>query len=263
MGGLSPLVLLKIMKENLLCPVCHGGCALLDVVDFNKSCEELRGRFFALSGQPIYYALCGQCGFCFAPAIAAWTLEEFAAKIYNDGYALVDPDYSEARPKANAAHLTALLGERAGAIRHLDYGGGNGLLSQYLRQENWQSLTYDPFVDGPVDMGQLGKFDLITAFEVFEHVPDPRQLMANLRALLAPDGVILFSTLVSDDHILPNKRLGWWYASPRNGHISLFSKRSLAVLAQQYAVNFGSFSAGFHVFFTTVPPWAAHFIRVG
>jgi hypothetical protein len=44
-----------------------------------------------------------------------------------------------------------------------------------------------------------GGFDLISAFEVFEHV--------NIRS---------------------GRRLDWWYASLRNGHISLYSRKKAA-----------------------------------
>jgi SAM-dependent methyltransferase len=249
------------MKNNLLCPVCNRACSLLDVVDFNKSCEEAKGKFIGLAGIPIYYALCGNCGFCFAPEIAAWNLEEFKERIYNDEYARVDPDYIELRPKANAANLISMFGDRTRSINHLDYGGGDGLLVSLLSKSNWQSVSYDPFVDKNVSIDQLGKFGLITAFEVFEHVPDPQYLMTSLRMLLSQNGIVLFSTLLSDGKIIPNQRINWWYASPRNGHISLFSRKSLAILAQNYGYNFCSFSAGFHVFFTKVPPWADHIIR--
>jgi SAM-dependent methyltransferase len=247
--------------DNLLCPVCSAGCALLDVVDFNKSCEEVRGNFLTLTGIPIYYVQCTNCSFCYAPEFADWPLSEFEEKIYNQDYALVDPDYIDVRPRANAATLTSLFGNNPQAIKHLDYGGGSGVLANLLNEANFQSVSYDPFVDRQMEISQLGQFDLITAFEVFEHVPDVQQLMANLRALLAPDGIVLFSTLLSDGNIQPNQRLSWWYASPRNGHISLFSKKSLALLAQHYGFTFGSFSVGFHVFFTNVPPWASHIVR--
>jgi SAM-dependent methyltransferase len=251
------------MRNNLLCPVCNGGCSLLDVVDFNKSCEEARGKFLGLAGVPVYYALCGNCGFCFIPEMSTWKLEEFEEKIYNDDYILVDPDYVEIRPGANAKILISMFGDGAHSIKHLDYGGGSGLLSSILNESNWQSASYDPFVDKNVNVDQLGKFDLVTAFEVFEHVPDVQQLMANLRSLLSPNGIVLFSTLLSDGKIHSNQRINWWYASPRNGHISLFSKKSLATLAQNNGFNIGSFSVGFHVFFTKVPPWANHIIRMG
>jgi hypothetical protein len=74
---------------------------------------------------------------------------------------------------------------------------------------------------------------------------------------------VLFSTLLSDGNIHPNQRLSWWYASPRNGHISLFSRNALTLLAQSKQFNFGSFNSGFHALYTTVPSWASHLIRVG
>lgn len=243
------------------CPVCTAPCVLLDTVDFNKSCEELNGKFLPASGVPISYVLCSHCGFCFAPEIAAWTLEQFSQKIYNDDYVQVDPDYVEARPKANAAGLIPMLGDNARGIKHLDYGGGGGLLSKLLGEAHWQSSSYDPFVHRDTAIADLGQFDLLTAFEVFEHVPDVHGLMANLRTLLKPGGIVLFSTMMTDGNIRLGQKLTWWYASPRNGHISLFSRNSLALLAQEHGFSFASFSEGFHVLFTQVPPWAAHFMR--
>lgn len=251
------------MDQTVLCPVCRGACSLLEPVDFNKSCEEASGKFLDPAGIPVCYALCDQCGFCFAPALAAWELEEFGERIYNDEYVFVDPDYAETRPRANAANLISMFGDRAHSIGHLDYGGGSGLLAKILRESDWRSTSYDPFVDRNLGVAQLGKFDLITAFEVFEHVPDVRELMSNLRALLSPNGLVLFSTLLSDGNIHPGQKPSWWYASPRNGHISLFSRNSLAILARNNGFNLGSFSAGFHVFFTHVPSWADHLIRKG
>lgn len=249
------------MNKNLICPVCSGASPLLDVVDFNKTCEEIKGKFFDLSGTPVYYALCGKCGFCFAPELLAWSPEEFKQRIYNEEYVLVDPDCIEARPRQNAENLIGSFGDRAHAIKHLDYGGGNGQLSKLLNKANWQSTSYDPFINLNVDINGLGKFDLITAFEVFEHVSDVKTLMSNLNTMLGPNGIILFSTLLTDGNIQKNRRIDWWYASPRNGHISLFSRESLSILAKQYGLNFGSFSAGFHVFFTELPEWANHMIK--
>ena len=250
------------MSEKSPCPVCNETCPLLDRLDFNKSCEEARGRILGHSGLSVSYFLCGNCGFCFAPEIAAWTLAEFKERIYNDKYLQVDPDYAGRRPRANAAGLISKFGVAAHFITHLDYGGGNGLLANLLGDSNWQSDSYDPFADGESWVNQLGKYDLITAFEVFEHVPSPQRLISRLMSLLAPRGIVLFSTLLSDGNIHPNQKLSWWYAAPRNGHISLFSRKCLEVLAQDHGFHFHSFSAGFHVFFTELPPWASGVIRI-
>lgn len=248
---------------QLRCRVCGEPSSLFDVVDFNRSCEEARGLFLDLAGTAVYYARCAACGFCFAPEFSEWSLEDFRQRIYNDGYAQVDPDYLESRPRGNAALLSSLFGAHAGTFRHLDYGGGNGALAGMLQGLGWESSSYDPFVDLGTRVEDLGRFDLVTAFEVFEHVPDVRRLMDDLSTLRAADGIVLFSTLLSDDHIRPQQRLSWCYAAPRNGHVSLFSKRSLALLAQSAHVNFGSFNQDLHAFFAQVPPWARHVIRVG
>lgn len=240
------------------CPVCEGTCAPFASIDFNQSCHVPGSAPFAPAGWTVAYVLCAQCGFCYAPELWAWSPAQFREHIYNDGYIQVDPDYAGVRPKANAANLTRLFGDHANAIRHLDFGGGDGLLAAQLRQAGWDSSSYDPFVDLEVAPGELGKFDLITAFEVFEHVPDVDALMTAMLALLAPGGVILFSTMVSDGQIGQGQPLDWWYAAPRNGHISLFSRRSLGVLGARYGLHMMSFSPGFHLYTTGLPQWASH-----
>ena len=242
------------------CPVCNSVASLLDVVDLNKSCEEARGFFLPASGVPIYYARCDHCGFCFAPEMHRWSIEEFSRRIYNDDYKLVDPDYLEARPKANGQMLAGMFASQSLSIRHLDYGGGNAVLSNMLFAAGWDSTSYDPFVDGPLP-GNLGKFNLVTSFEVFEHVPDVQDLISTLSSLVADDGMILFSTLLSDGNLAPNQRVLWWYASPRNGHISLFSRRSLALLGEKEGFELVSFSPNLHAFWRKMPTWAASVIK--
>jgi SAM-dependent methyltransferase len=245
---------------QISCPVCEGACFPLDVVDFNKSCGA-NGEHLPLSLIPIYYFLCEHCGFCFAPEFSNWRLEDFESKIYNNEYVQVDPDYVEKRPLVNARNLLNLFGDQGKRFKHLDYGGGKGLLSEVLLKSEWQSTSYDPFVDRDRHLEDLGKFDLISAFEVFEHVPDVRRLVSDLSLLLVQDGIVIFSTLLSDGNLNPRQRLNWWYASPRNGHISLFSKKSLSMLGAKEGFHLLSFSPGVHAFWWQIPPWAAHIIR--
>lgn len=258
----SPHSETRVAKEAFRCPTCGSAARLFDVVDFNKSCEEARGRFLPLSGAPVYYARCDACGFCYAPEFSKWSRDDFARHIYNDHYADIDPDYDGARPAAHANLLRNIFGQQAGAIRHLDYGGGLGLLSRLLRETGWNSASYDPFVDTSASIESLGRFDFITAFEVFEHVVDPNALMRDLKALLAPGGIVMLSTGLSDGKIVPGQRLTWWYASPRNGHISLFSGTSLAALARNFGLNVCSSSDSLHFLLSTVPQWAAHMFQV-
>jgi len=248
---------------NPRCPICDNVSPLFDVVDFNKSCDEAKGKFLTLSGIPIYYNLCSVCNFSYSPEIWSWSLVDFEQRIYNNEYRDIDPDYVEARPRNQAVNLTTLFGRHANTIRHLDYGGGDGLLSSLLRDAGFDSSSYDPFVNKTMDVNELGTFDLISAIEVFEHVPNVNALMETLRALLKPAGIVFFTTLVSDGSIVKDKRLTWWYAAPRNGHISLFSRKSLTILAGKHGFNLGSFNDGAHLLWKTVPGWASHLIRTG
>lgn len=244
------------------CPVCGAPCSPLGIVDFNKCCEERRGLTLRPSGRDIVYLLCERCAFCFSPDFATWKPEDFAREIYNDDYVRVDPDYADVRPRASANFLLSSFGDRIKGIRHLDYGGGAGLMSRLLREAGWDSLSYDPFADPDVDPELLGQFELITCFEVFEHVADVNALARMLASRLADNGLLIFSTLVSDGCLTRGRPIDWWYASPRNGHISLFSSRSLAILARNYRFSFGSFSAAMHAFWRQqFPPWASHLLK--
>ena len=118
--------------------------------------------------------------------------------------------------------------------------------------------SYDVFVDRDIDIRDFGSFDLITAFEVFEHVPDPARLVTDLAALLDNDGAVVFSTLVTDGHIVAGQPLQWWYASPRNGHVSLYSRESLTRLGAGAGLRLTSFSENLHAYWRNIPAWAAH-----
>ena len=245
------------------CPVCAGHATWFDVVDFNKNCAELQGLFLPLSGCPVYYARCDACGFCFAPELHRWSAQEMATRIYNADYVTVDPDYPEARPQGSAQQLQALFPLMVSqGVAHLDYGSGSGRLSELLCASGWHSTTYDPFVPGTTAPAAGARFGLITAFEVFEHVAQLDELAAFLDRHLSPGGVLLLSTLLSDGVIKPGRRLDWWYASPRNGHISLFNQKSLALMLRTCGVSaYANLSTGLHIACKQAwPAWAQHLI---
>jgi 2-polyprenyl-3-methyl-5-hydroxy-6-metoxy-1,4-benzoquinol methylase len=198
----------------------------------------------------------------FSPELLSWRPENFAERVYNERYAEVDPDSTGARARASARFLADAFGEDRHRIDHLDFGGGSGLMSRLLVQEGWRSTSYDPFLAGQGEPAGVrpGRYNLITAFEVMEHVPQPNELIDQLRRYMDDDGMILFSTLLSDGHIVPGRRLTWWYVSPRNGHISLFSRASLSRLARRHGLVFGSLHDGLHYFLIRRPEWAARLL---
>jgi len=237
------------------CKVCGTPSPLFGVVDFHKSCIEAQGKRLALSGYPVYYRRCPQCAFTFTTAFDTWSWDAFRAHIYNDEYIVVDPDFVELRPAGNAHLIANSFPGAKSSIRILDYGGGNGVLATRLCDAGYSATTYDPY--SGLNQMPAEKFDLVTCFEVLEHVPTPQATIAAMVSLLKQPGAILFSTLVQPKEF-PAIELNWWYAGPRNGHVSLYSTHSLALLFKPHGMKVVSFNDNLHLAYARKPPFAAH-----
>lgn len=79
-----------------------------------------------------------------------------------------------------------------------------------------------------------GKYDLVTAFHVLEHVLDPRAVLQELSAKLAPGGRLIVEIPNSEDALLtlfdcaPFQNFTYW-----SQHLYLFNTNSLQRLAEQ------------------------------
>jgi 2-polyprenyl-6-hydroxyphenyl methylase/3-demethylubiquinone-9 3-methyltransferase len=61
-------------------------------------------------------------------------------------------------------------------------------------------------------------------------------------------GIILLSTLLQPADI-DRQGLSWWYAAPRNGHVSLYSATSLEKLAERFGFQIHSLDQSYHVLY--------------
>ena len=94
--------------------------------------------------------------------------------------------------------------------RWLDVGCGAGTLLEAVRGRGWDAVGTEVSMSGAeavrakgfeVHAGELQElelehesFDVLSLVEVVEHVPAPRQLLADARALLRPGGVLYVTT---------------------------------------------------------------------
>ncbi len=138
--------------------------------------------------------------------------------------------------------------------RFLDYGGGYGLFVRLMRDRGFDFYRQDLYCDNifarNFDVEDLRhvpgeqRFGLLTAFEVFEHLDDPRR---EIDAMFGYADSILFSTELQPRH--PLKDIGdWWYFAPHMGqHIALYSLRTLETIAREYGCHLYSDGKTLHL----------------
>ncbi|UOQ67213.1 class I SAM-dependent methyltransferase [Hymenobacter volaticus] len=135
--------------------------------------------------------------------------------------------------------------------RFIDYGGGYGMLVRMMRDRGFDFYRQDIYCenlfsknfDVDEDLKNKSGFELLTAFEVFEHLPDP---IKELEIMLSYSSDIFFSTSIypKDANLLK-----WWYLIPETGqHVSLYSEESLKYLASKYNLNYYCFNNIYHLF---------------
>lgn len=79
-----------------------------------------------------------------------------------------------------------------------------------------------------------GGYDLVTAFHVIEHLPDPRAMLASLAGSLKPNGRMIVEVPSADDALLTLydcdafQRFTYW-----SQHLFLFNASTLEMLARQ------------------------------
>lgn len=184
------------------CKCCGGVVARVFQIDANGSCEDAEAPVFPPSRTLVTYLRCGGCGFLFTPDFDAWTDADFAARIYNDQHALVDPEFAEARPRYFMRLLTLPPRESRKSLRVFDFGGGAGHLAALLRDAGYAAADcFDPHFGTDAPVGR--DYDMVTAFEVFEHSIDPMGSAEQALSYAGPTGFLLFSNQLQPARVWP------------------------------------------------------------
>lgn len=130
---------------------------------------------------------------------------------------------------------------------YMDYGGGNGMFVRMMRDRGFEFYWHDIYASNQFSEGfeapQDKKYSLVTAFEVFEHLPQP---LESIEDMFHYSDTLIFSTrLLPSWKIMPND---WWYFAPDTGqHISLYSRESLELIANNFNVKLSSNGVSLHV----------------
>ena len=234
-------------------PVTREACTICGRLDAPRV-AAIKGR---RTDWEFHLRYCANCGFAWVDN--PWT--DFAT-VYDEAYyrgqgsdVLIDYVDELAHPTVTLRRwewrgILDLLRELAlpsDARRWLDFGCGNGGLVKYAREttkpgewlaggfeEGW-AAQYGRSQGIPIlareDLAaRCGSFDIVTAVEVMEHTLDPRETLREVRGLLPPGGVFLFTT----GNLAPyaGNLAAWGYVAPEI-HLSYFEPRALARLLEE------------------------------
>lgn len=219
--------------ETIPCPVCAG-------THFTA--------LFKVQEEP--FVRCQGCGLILINPrpLYAQVLETYDAD-YSQGYVNKAPS-----KRRRAARHIRRIGKYVRGGRWLDVGCSAGFIVEAARKagyeahgvdvEEWgvryarEELGLANVVAGLLEDQHYpdGHFDVITAYEVIEHVPDLNGFVAELARLLAPGGVIEIRT-PDVGHWRTPKPLETWEAILPSEHLYYFSHATLAKLLEKHGLT--------------------------
>ena len=193
------------------CPVC-------------SSENKIYGTGTVLNKYTISYFRCPNCGFINTEE-PYWLDEAYNKEV---------PDNQEGRAKRNIPIATSLIKQKLNPNgRYLDYGcAKNAFFVKAMRDKGFNCIGYDKY-EKVIDeyYGKLsGQFEMITSWEVFEHIPNPKEVINEL--LSYTDTIVIGTQRIKLDD--PPK-LTWPYFSRLSGrHISFYTIESFCIISKEF-----------------------------
>lgn len=186
-----------------------------------------------LQKHEIQYFRCDVCGFI--QTEQPYWLDE----AYRDAIASLDTGYVS-RNLLYRDIVASILKKKKfiSTGKFLDYGGGYGLFVRLMRDKGFDFYRQDTYCKNLFaqyfDVEKTESYELVTAFEVFEHLENP---LSEIEKILQYANSVLFSTELQPDIEIKSIN-DWWYFVPETGqHISFYTRKSLQCLAEKFNLN--------------------------
>lgn len=190
-----------------------------------------------LGKHEVAYHLCEVCEFCCTDE-PFWLEEAYSQAIAATDTGLVQRNLAVARS------LRMLLPRLFPTGPYVDWAGGYGMLVRLLRDDGLECYWQDRYAPNLLARGfeweanRAGRnASVATAIEALEHAPDP---LSFLSGCLAGTGAraVLFTQVLHSGRPDPD----WWYLAPAAGqHVSFFSAKTLAEVAERLGMHLSSF----------------------
>ena len=219
-----------MLPMNGACPVCHS-----------------RDVSQAFVKHEIPYFKCGECGFGFSTPPGNANLDNTLHDFEDVYLRYLEPDRADEKNFSGLLRWMARFAAIEGAT-FLDVGCGSGKLVRHLRRHSIDACGLEPsaalyehflanepyFFHGTLDdfaRAHGRTFDIVAAFDVIEHVPDPAHLLHGLGTVVREGGTIFLST--PDAGSPAAKLLGRWWHHYNHYHLSYLSRPVVERMARR------------------------------
>jgi SAM-dependent methyltransferase len=224
------------------CPICQG-----------QAEPAFQSRIWRISpaGRGFGYLACRACRFLFCdPLPTAGELDSYYAAEFDYGWY----DRRRLLKRLQGDHRWRLVRpaiERLAAAhgRLLDVGCGEGWFIAAARRAGWRVAGVELAAAPAARARRMGldvvrgaiealpppeqRYDVIALWHSLEHMHEPRQALAWVRAALAPGGVALIAVPNIESRGAAARGAGWTWVQQPFVHLWHFSARSLGLLLEQ------------------------------
>jgi hypothetical protein len=222
----------NVMEEQCACRLCGSSSDLLFVAE-------------VLAKYKVRYFKCSECALIQTEE-PYWLDEAYNSAISLLDVGLLSRNYGLVQPIAS---ILKLIPDKNN--HYLDYGGGYGVFTRLMRDAGYDFYLFDKYSENLFckhfelkDCSTTEKFAAVTAFELFEHLPNP---FSQVKELFEFSDVVIFSTeLQPDDNLLRPE--DWWYFVPISGqHVAFYSIRTLKKVADLIGCSLYTNGSNLHV----------------
>lgn len=212
-------------------------------IDACRVCGALSAYAFTqqVLRRDVRYFDCAHCGYIQTEA-PSWLAEAYSSAINDVDTGIM---MRNQRNVSRVVMTLLALGQLNGRV--VDHAGGYGILVRLLRDIGIDARWRDMYCENLLARGfeaSPGGCELLTAFEVFEHLVDP---VHDLAAMLADAPCVLVSTELVTTSTTP--LADWWYYGPEHGqHIGFFRPATLHRMASSLGCHHASDGVSLHLF---------------
>jgi len=206
---------------------------------------------------------CPECGQLLSSCSKAWfdeSMQEFDVPLGTLPSGKNKQRYHHRMGKILNNAKPLLTHQESDALRLLDVGCSSGALLRVAKECGYDAQGAEPATQAADTARGLGfevfpgylqdagfpdnHFDVITLFEVIEHLLDPQDLLVEILRIIKPGGVLLIGTGNADSWTVGFMGADWEYFDIRShgGHISFFNPKSMTLLTEKCGFEVDSIS---------------------